>query len=84
MAMAPPPPRRILSASPTPALTTQTRDKSANASADQRTNAEWCAKMAQSDHAIAMLAGRSPSADENAYVAAVASRKKLCRRSVTR
>lgn len=37
----------------------------------------WRAKIAQSDHAMAMLAGRSPSADENAYVAAVASRKKL-------
>ena len=31
-----------------------------------------------SDHEMAMLAGRSPSEDENAYVAAVASRKKLC------
>ena len=33
--------------------------------------------MAQSDQAMAMLAGRSPSEDENAYVAAVASRKNL-------
>ena len=58
------------------------RDRSANANADQWMNAgcRWRAKIAQSDHAIAMLAGRSPSADENAYVAAVASRKKLWRR----
>ena len=54
----------------------------ANASADQWMNAgwRWRAKIAQSDHEMAMLAGRSPSAEENAYVAAVASRKNLCAR----
>jgi hypothetical protein len=42
-------------------------------------NAElcWCAKMAQSAQAIAIDAGRSPSGELNAYVAAVPSRKKL-------
>lgn len=49
------------------------------ASALQWMNAgwRWCAKMAQSDQEMAMLAGRSPSDDEKAYVAAVASRKNL-------
>ena len=75
----PRPPLRSLRPTPIAALTTQRRESTANASADQCTNAgwRWCANTAQSDHAIAMLAGRSPSADENAYVAAVASRKNL-------
>jgi hypothetical protein len=52
-------------------------------SADQCTKGDevWCAKMAHSDQATAMEAGRSPSGVEKAYVAAVPSRKKLAERA---
>ena len=57
----------------------------AKASEVQCTNAllVWWAKTAQSDQAIAILAARSPSGEENAYVAAVASRKKSARKTKT-
>ena len=37
----------------------------------------WWSKMAHSDQAMAIEAGRSPSGEEKEYVAAVPSRKKL-------
>ena len=60
-------------------LTTQMSARMAKTSEDQCTKPDevWCAKMAQSDHAIAIEAGRSPSGVEKAYVAAVPSRKNL-------
>lgn len=53
------------------------------ARADQCTKSDevWWAKMAHSDQATAMEAGRSPSGVEKAYVAAVPSRKKLAERA---
>ena len=64
---------------PNTPLPTQRRARIANAKADQWTNPElvWWTKIAQSDHAMAMDAGRSPSAEEKAYVAAVPSKKNL-------
>ncbi len=54
------------------------RDSKANTSADQWMNGEcWRSKIAKSDHVIAIAAGRSPSGVENAYAAAVASKKNL-------
>lgn len=74
----PPWPLLHLKTTPTNAFPTQTSARMEKAKADQWMNGLcWRAKMAQSDHAIATLAGRSPSGEENAYVAAVASRKNL-------
>lgn len=51
----------------------------ANTRADQWSNAGavWRAKMAQRDQAMASEPARSPSGEEKAYVAQVASRKNL-------
>ena len=53
---------------PTPPLTTHTSARIAKASEDQWMKLDdcWWAKMANSDQAIAIEAGRSPSGEENA------------------
>lgn len=73
------PPRRFAKKTPQRLLTTQKSERIANARADQWMKADdrWCAKMAKSAHVIAMEPARSPSGEENAYAAAVASRKNL-------
>lgn len=53
---------------PNAALTIHSSESSAKASADQWMNAleRWCAKIAKSDQAMAIEAGRSPSGLEKA------------------
>lgn len=67
------------------ALPTQIRERMAKTREDQCTNALllWCSNTAHKNQVMAIPAGKSPSGEEKAYAAAVASRKKSARKVKT-